>query len=111
MIGRVMSVVLLAGLATLAGCGGGGAAPNPKLPRVAASGKVDFDGAPIPAGSVVFYHIASGTPAIGEISECEYTVSASEGPVVGENSIAVTGLDKPEGAPLWTGKWSKTVTI
>ena len=108
--GRLVGLVVLGGLTGLAGCGGGVEA-NPKLPRVAASGKVDFDGTPIPAGSLVFYHVASGTPGTAEITDGTYSVGDDEGPVVGENSVAISGFDKPEGSPLWEGKWSKTVNV
>jgi hypothetical protein len=104
----------LALLLVVAGCGGGGG--DGKVAggaRADASGKVTYDGKPVPAGSVVFRHKESGTVVECPISDGEYENVSGLGPVIGDNSVGVTGLDKSgeDAKPLWTGPWAKEVKI
>jgi hypothetical protein len=91
------------------GCGG--EAVRPGRERVRASGKVSFDGTPVPAGGVSFQHKQSGNSGYCPIVDGVYQEEDGQGPVVGENTLTVTGLDMVDGKPLWGGIYSKDVTI
>ena len=107
--GRAMAAfaVTLTLLATT-GCGGGA---SDGKERASASGKAVFDGKPIPAGHVVFTHVASGTVSMCPISEGEYSSVSGEGPLLGPNTVTVTALDKPDGQPLFGGSKSSEVDV
>lgn len=106
---RTLGLLIVFGL--LVGCGGG-EKPKPGRERVSASGKVTFDGAPVPAGFVVFNHKESGTPVNCPISEGEYESVSGEGPIVGANMVTVTALDKAEGGQaLFGGMTPKEVAV
>lgn len=111
-VGR-RAVVCSAGLAMLAlvaGCGGGGGAEGGR-PRASASGKVSFDGKPVPAGFVVFTHTESGSTSECPITEGEYESESGKGPIVGDNTVAVTALDKVDGNPLFGGSKPTSVKV
>ena len=81
------SVLLLtfAAFSAILGCGGGADVP-PGRERVSASGKVTFDGNPVPAGGVSFMHKESGNTGYCTIVNGAYTEEDGQGPVVGENT-------------------------
>jgi hypothetical protein len=111
-MGRVCLTVAL--LFVVAGCGGGGG--DGKVAggaRADAAGKVTYDGKPVPAGNVIFRHKDSGTVVECPISDGEYENASGLGPVIGDNTVGVTGLDKAgeDAKPLWTGPWGKEVKI
>ena len=106
------SVVLLlacAAFSAVIGCGGESVPEGRE--RMSASGKVTFDGNPVPAGGVSFMHKESGNNGYCMIVDGAYTEEDGKGPVVGENTVTVTGLDMVDGKPLWSGSYSKDVTI
>ncbi|MFN8709872.1 MAG: hypothetical protein ACK50J_24635 [Planctomyces sp.] len=106
---RKLGLLIVFGL--LVGCGGA-EKPKPGRERVSASGKVTFDGAPVPAGFVVFNHNESGTPVSCPISDGAYESVSGEGPIVGANMVTVTALDKAEGGQaLFGGMTAKEVTV
>jgi len=102
--------VLASGLTALNGCGGGQGAKSGR-PRVNASGKAIFDGKPIPFGDVLFTHIESGNTSSCTITNGSYQSPKGMGPVIGENNVAVYGFEKEDGKALWSGTWSKPITI
>lgn len=113
--GRVVSVAAaalfcLSLVCSLPGCGGAGK-EGPTTPRVAASGKVEFDGKPLPAGTVTFRNHATGNTAICEISNGKYSCSADEGPNPGANVVTVMGMAKAGADPMWARPWSKQVEV
>jgi len=95
-------------LLAVSGCGGGA---DDAKERASASGKVSFDGKPVPAGNVVFMHTASGTMAMCPISEGEYSSVRNEGPLLGANTVTVSALDKADGQPLFGGGKSFEVDV
>jgi hypothetical protein len=97
-------------LAAMNGCGETGAGAV-KRPRAAASGKVEFDGTPIPAGSVVFLHVDSGIYSTCPISNGFYKSPRGDGPIEGKNVVSVIGLESEDGAPLWAGAWNREVEV
>jgi len=106
------SVVLLlacAAFSAVIGCGGESVPAGRE--RMSASGKVTFEGNPVPAGGVLFMHKESGNNGYCTIVNGAYTEEDGQGPVVGENTVTVTGLDMVDGKPLWGGSYSKDVTI
>lgn len=108
--GRIAALIAVPLVAlAVSGCGGGGG-PEGKA-RASASGKVVFDGKPIPAGHVLFTHTDSGTMAICPISDGEYSSVSGEGPLVGANTVSVSALDKPDGQPLFGAGKAMQVTV
>jgi hypothetical protein len=103
-------VLVAAVLAGASGCGETGAGAV-KRPRAAASGKVEFDGKPIPAGSVVFLHLDSGIYSTCPISNGSYKSVRGDGPIAGKNVVSVIGLEAADGKPLWGGAWSREVEV
>lgn len=88
-----------------AGCGSGGAG------RLSVSGKVTYQGRPVPAGSVTFEpdasRGASGPGAVAEIKDGRYRTPSGKGPTAGPHRVRITGYDgKPctlDGTP--GGMW------
>ncbi len=103
------SLLVCAVFSSILGCGGESVPAGRE--RVSASGKVTFDGKPVPAGGVSFMHKESGNSGYCTIVDGTYTEEADQGPVVGENTMTVTGLEMVDGKPLWGGNYSKDVTI
>lgn len=94
----------------LSGCGGG-SVDAPKTPRVGASGKVTFDGQPVPAGTVTYLHTETGHMAVCLIDGGEYASESGQGPNPGQNTVTIVGLESDEGNPLWGGAWMKQVNV
>ena len=106
--GMVLPVLCVTMIAMI-GCGGETVRPGRE--RLRASGKVSFDGTPVPAGGVSFQHKQSGNLGYCPIIDGVYQEEEGQGPVIGENTLTVTGLDMVDGKPLWGGIYSKDVTI
>jgi hypothetical protein len=106
-------VLLVAALCVpvISGCSGSSAEGNVEQNRASASGKATFKGAPIPAGSVVFLHVDSGTYSNCPISDGSYESESGDGPVHGKNTVNIVGLEGENGKPLWSGVWSHEVTV
>ena len=102
-VGRRVITATALYLAVFAVSGCGGSDGKPSKPRATASGKATFDGKPIPAGFVTFIHKESGTSASCPISEGEYESVSGEGPLIGDNAVTVSALDKVDGQPLFGG--------
>jgi hypothetical protein len=108
--------VLIAGglmLVGFSGCGGGGGGKKEgaSKPRVSASGKVEFDGNPIPAGTVSFMNLQTGNIAVCPIYNGSYSSKRGEGPNPGENTVNIVGRESEDGDPMWAGAWTKKVTV
>ena len=58
-----------------------------------------------------FLHKASGNTGYCPITNGEYEEEDGQGPVVGENTMTVVGLEMVDGKPLWGGNYSKEVVI
>ncbi len=85
---RVPSLVLLAAFA--AGCGGG-----PPQPLAPVTGKVTFNGQPLPTGTLIFMPKAGGPPAIGMIDKegaFKMTTDDFEGAVPGVHTVMISAL-------------------
>jgi hypothetical protein len=113
--GRIVSVgAILLGAAMLAGVSGCSSDPaegGKDNPRASASGSVTFNGQPIPAGSVTFTHLDSGTYSTCPIDDGTYENESGDGPLIGKNVVTVVGLEAAGGKPQWSGAWSKEVDI
>lgn len=102
--------VLAAGCcaAVLVGCGGGG---GDGPPRFRVSGKVTFDGKPVPAGMVYFTPNTEkgnrGPAGSAPIRNGYYDTNSGKGTVGGPHFISVDGfdgnstVDRPHGNPLF----------
>lgn len=101
------------GASILIGTSGCGAAPagGNARPQATASGKVTFDGQPVPSGSIAFRHEESGNTAECMISDGAYESESGAGPLIGKNTVSIVGLDGPGGKPLWGGAWSREVDV
>ena len=71
------------------GCGG-------SLNTAAVDGSVSVDGVPVESGSITFVPIegTSGHSAGGVIESGRYSISATDGPLIGVNNVAITGRRK-----------------
>ena len=86
------NVLMLCGVLIAVGCGSdtGG--------RISISGRVTYDGHPLPAGRILFTP-ADGNPgpsAGAIIEEGRYRLRAEEGPIAGEHTITVTTGGMPQ---------------
>jgi hypothetical protein len=85
-------LMMLCGLLIAAGCGSdtGG--------RIPVSGRVTYEGEPLPAGRILFTPAAGnrGPSAGGIIEAGRYRIRADEGPIVGEHTITVTTGGTPQ---------------
>lgn len=97
--------------AGLGGCGGATGEGATDHPRASASGTVTFDGKPVPAGSVQFTHLDTGIYSNCPIDEGTYENESGQGPVIGKNTVTITGLDGENGKQLWSGAWSREVDV
>jgi hypothetical protein len=99
------AAVVCASLAVmLAGCGGD--AGNAKATaRVKASGKVELDGQPIPAGTVTFLHNDTGNAAVCPIDDGTYESEADQGPNPGLNAVTIDARQTEDGDPMWANSW------
>ena len=93
------------------GCGGDPGEGAKENPRASAYGSVKFDGNPIPSGSVVFTHPETGNQSVCPIEDGTYENESGDGPVIGKNMVNIIGMDGPDGKSLWSGTWSREVTI
>jgi hypothetical protein len=96
------------------GCGGDDAGPagtgkGATKPRVAATGKVDYDGKPLAAGNISLISKDTGNAADAVIENGTYTFTDTEGPNPGENSVVITGKEKLDGPALWS--WNGKVDV
>ncbi len=104
---RTLSVYRVVGvicLGLLAGCGGSTAGPR----RLNVSGKVEFNGAPVPYGEIVFLpdesRGATGASGFATITDGQYRTETGTGPSAGQLIAIVTGyktgeVTGPEGRP------------
>lgn len=88
------AVVLLVGLTSLGGCGGGKGEP----PRFQVSGNITYGGQPVPAGSILFEPDGakgnSGPAGFAQIQDGKYdTALDGEGVVGGPHVVRITALD------------------
>jgi len=91
---------------TLSGCGGGAVDP-PTDDRINASGKVEVDGQPIPAGTITFLHTETGYNAICNIDDGEYESDSGKGPNAGNNTVLIEGKETADGNSMWREPWVK----
>jgi len=99
---RTAFCLFLAG--SLSGCGGG----TVEGTGTTASGKVEFDGQPIPAGTVTFLHHDSGNFVGCEIDDGYYS---GEGPYPGKNTLMIMGKETSDGDPMWQDPWKKVIDV
>lgn len=107
--GVASAVACMAFTLVLAGCGGG--VEPPTTARVNASGKVTFDGKPVPAGTVTFLHNETGHMAVCPINDGAYENESGQGPNPGQNTVTIVGMDAEGGTEMWSGAWTKTVQV
>lgn len=104
------SLLCLTLVCSLPGCGGG-KGDEKKSATVPASGKVEFDGKPIPAGTVTFISVATGNMATCTISNGSYSCASSAGPNPGDNAVTIMGKETADGNPMWGRAWTKQVKV
>ncbi|WP_417386606.1 hypothetical protein [Gimesia sp.] len=104
-VSRKNSVALFLCAITLTGCFGGSAE---YIERAAVSGSVTFDGKPLPEGSIQFVPDvdSAGKPVRGKMAQAlikdgSYSLSAEEGPAVGNNKVLINATRK-------TGKFQES---
>jgi hypothetical protein len=89
------ALILLASVA-----GGCMSEPDPvdKVPRVAVSGKVTFDGNPLSAGKIQFQPIGSESVpmAVGDIEDGKYSIDRSGGPSPGKYRVFISSRAAPK---------------
>lgn len=100
--GRWVCLVLVVGLC---GCGG-----EPGFKRLAVSGDVNLDGAPLADGSIEFFPIAPtvGPRAAGQIKDGKFTMTNKTGPVAGTHRVEIyvdqhIAMEEPEVAAAQPG--------
>jgi hypothetical protein len=80
--------------------GGCMSAPEPvdKIPRVAVSGNVTFDGNPLPAGRIQFQPIGTEPApiAVGDIEDGKFSIDRSGGPSPGKYRVMITSRTTPK---------------
>jgi len=89
---RPTALILLTTLA-IGGCGGDTSAPADPFTRVAVSGTVTLDGAPLPEGMIQFdpTPATKGPTATGEIHEGKFAIEKPLGPVAGKYKVSISG--------------------
>lgn len=90
---QTVFAVVLTGCIVCSGCGGS------SIQKTSVSGKVTLNGEPIELGQITFTPSAEGGSnssgaASGEIKAGAYSISASEGPMVGKHSVSITASRK-----------------
>ena len=95
----------------LQGCGGEDVKGTDNNPRVNASGKVEFDGKPVAAGTVTFLQAETGNYAICEIYDGTYESEDGAGPNPGKNAVSIVAKETADGYPLWQQAWKKQVEV
>jgi hypothetical protein len=108
---RIPAVILsLSIIVSICGCGGKGKeGKGATKPRLSASGKVEIDGKPVPAGTVTFISKDTGNNSSCPISNGTYANKKSDGPNSGENAVIVTAKEKSDGEDQWT--WHSKVDV
>jgi hypothetical protein len=91
----------------LSGCGGGAAGDGKATTRVNASGKVEVDGKPIPAGTVTFLHNDTGNMAVCPIDDGTYESESDQGPNPGLNAVIIEARETEDGNPMWATNWKQ----
>lgn len=101
-VGGWITVALLLGLC---GCGG-----EPTVKRVAVTGTVHLDGAPLADGSIEFFPIAptQGPRAAGQIKDGKFSLDKTTGPVPGTHRVEIyvdqhIAMEEPEVAAALPG--------
>jgi hypothetical protein len=103
------AAALLISAVVIVGCSVDSSVSRDTLPRVAVSGTVTLDGAPLTEG-VIQFNPAPGTegpPTAGEIREGKYSIEKPLGPVPGKYKVTISGRpparinegEAPGGAP------------
>lgn len=102
---RAPFALFLCGLTLLSGCSGGSAE---HIERAAVKGTVTYDGKPLASGSILFVPDvdAAGKPLRGKaaqaiITDGTYSLTADEGPTVGNNKVQISATRK-------TGKFQES---
>jgi hypothetical protein len=90
-IAALSGLALLMGAALL-GCG------NADAGRAAVSGKVAFDGQPLPTGQIAFEPQGPGRFGIAQIVDGAYQMPSQQGPTPGKYIVRITA-DRPSGKP------------
>ena len=72
------------------GAGCGGSADG--FSHVGVSGKVVFDGKPLPSGTIVFVPLGSGAAAQGPITDGSYSIARSAGPSPGSFRVEISSI-------------------
>lgn len=90
----------------LSGCGGDAVDTNAKN-RINATGKVELDGKPIPAGTVTFLQIETGNMAVCPIDDGTYASESGSGPNPGINTVIIDARETEDGDPMWASNWTK----
>jgi hypothetical protein len=84
--------LLLISTVVIIGCSADASAPRDPLPRVAVSGAVTLDGAPLPEGMIQFNPApgTEGPPAAGEIRDGKFSIEKPQGPVPGQYKVTIS---------------------
>lgn len=94
-------------LSLFAGCGGGTKGP----PRENVSGKVTYDGKPVPHGFIDFRLPDGSVVSTIQIKDGAYASASGEGPAAGQNDVGIAGFDKEGGFKLWQGQFKAKAEI
>jgi hypothetical protein len=72
--------------------------PVDKIPRVAVSGNVSFDGSPLPAGRIQFQPIGTepAPMAVADIEGGRFSIDRSGGPSPGKYRVMITSRTTPK---------------
>jgi len=93
-------MLLVAGCLAACGCGGG-AEPGPARFRL--SGKVTFDGKPVPVGTI-YFEPESGPAGNAQIKDGQYDTANGKGIVGGAHTVMIEGYDGHGANPGEMGK-------
>lgn len=97
--------VTMTALGLLAGCGSSGGADAPE--RISLSGKVTFNGQPVPAGDLSFAPDSEqgnkGPAGVATIENGVYHTIDGKGPVAGAQIVTINGFEAGEGADPASG--------
>jgi hypothetical protein len=85
----------------VAGCGG--------TTRTSVSGKVTFDGEPVPTGQIVFEPIGPGRVGIAQIADGAYNMPPEQGPTAGSYIVRITA-NRPTGRKAAGGRGNERKT-
>ncbi len=103
-IAPLIAVALVA-LGLMAGCGGSGGGDAPE--RISLSGKVTFNGQPVPAGDLSFAPDREqgnkGPAGVATIEDGVYHTVDGKGPVAGAQVVTINGFEAGESADPASG--------